>query len=322
MRRRTGSAPAGSASVAAIVLAAAFVFPGPAQADVRSQQVQTASASSTNAMYTTLLGVPPVLPAGGTMDLTLNMHWESLDAIGITGLGISMWGSVPGVKPTQGISILWQDPQTGAWRGSDRIDAESGFWSITEPKGAVIIQAGGTLSVHLQITMADTAAIGIEHINAGKFDFDNTDDSTLPKGHVAVHDAQLVFTFGSALDSGSGDQPTPSASPVVSSSPVTVQTPSPAPKQVTAMTSSPATVAIPLAAMGNPATPRPEATASPGPLPLSRTQSPDTITEANIPSSGVNAVSAFGVILVMMAFLAGSALVIVRSRRSGNPPNN
>lgn len=320
MTRRTGRALASATAACAfaVLAGAPLAFPDPAQANVQAPRLPADSISMPNAMYSSLLGVPTTLTVGATMDLTLTMHWESFLPIDITSLGISMRNSVLGSSPTQGISILWQDPQTGAWRASDQIDTDSGTWTITEPNGAVTIRAGGTLTVHLQITMAGTAATGIEHINAGQFEFQDADGSNLLKGHVIAHDALATFRFGATVDNETSTQPTPPAS----ASPTKPTTAVPAQPTHTTVPSPPVKRTIPFAIVGKVSSPTPNGAASPTPLPLSRTPSSDTITEANIAQGGVGSVSAFGVILVMMAFLAGSALVIARSRRSTLPPDD
>ena len=304
-------------SAALALTGAVLALAAPAHARSRPQPppaVQSSTGAELNNMYASVEGVPATLAAGDTMDLTIDMHWESLLPIDITGLGLSMSSDVPDTPPTQGISVLWEDPKTSAWRGSDQIDTGNGFWGITEPTRAVVIPGGGTLAVHVQITMDGTAAPGTEHLSAGQFDFLETGSGALLRSTTASHDVEASFQFGTP-DPGDGGEPTPTASPAPAGDPTTAAPGSPTPTPTVSVTASPLTV--PAAAVGTPGGHKPSGHATgPSPVPPSRTAPPDTITEANIVLHGAKGASAFAAITVLLAFLAGSALVIVRSRRS------
>ncbi|HEV2636131.1 MAG TPA: hypothetical protein VGX23_13340 [Actinocrinis sp.] len=311
---------AGRALAAAAVAGAALATPGPAQAHALPQSGAVPAAQTfTSAMYASAQGLPAALAVGGTIDLTVDMHWESLFPVDITGLAISMSNPDAGTAPTKGISVLWQDPRTGAWRASDQIDAADGTWTLTEPKRTVFIRAGGTLAVHLRITMSAKAAAGTEHVDAGQFSYLKESEGAVLRGTVTEDDYQGSFTFGAAGGSGgktASPTPAPPAQLASTPTPVTAATPTvtatPAPTGTPS--SSPAAIsALPVGNAGA-AAPKPAAPA-PSPSLPGGTAAPQTITEANIVLRGANTVSSLGAVVVLLGFLAGSVLVILRSRR-------
>jgi hypothetical protein len=302
-------------AAAALAGAATLALAGPARAETRA--AATAEASANN-MYATVLGVPATLPIGGTLDLTEELRWDSYFPIQITGLGVSMWSSVAGTAPTQGIDVLWQDPETGAWRQSDTVDDADGSWAITEPDKLLIVPPKGTLDVHLKITMGAAAAVGTEHLDAGQFDYANTLSGALLRGSTISHPAQAQFQFGADLAGGFGG-PTEPPTPTGPAAIATTAPPGPTPAATGSAPSSAA--ALPVAVVGGPhrSGAGTDGASPAAPSPPHRTAPPDTITEANIVLRGPEAASVFGAVAVLLAFLTGSALVIVRARRPGEP---
>ena len=276
--------------------------------------------ASANNMYTTVLGVPATLPVGGTFDLTEELRWDSFFPIQITGLGLSMSSSAAGTAPTQGIDVLWQDPETGVWRQSDTVDDAAGSWSITEPNKLLIVPPKGTLDVHLKITMGTAAVVGTEYIDAGQFDYANTLGGALLRANTTSHLAQAEFQFGTELAGGFGEQPEP-PTPTGPAPIATTAPPGPTPAATGSASSS--ADALPVVVVGGLHRPGPgtggASPSAPAPSPPRRTAPPDTFTEANIVLRGPEAASVFGALAVLLAFLTGSALVIVRARRPGAP---
>ncbi|GAA2993037.1 hypothetical protein GCM10020229_01930 [Kitasatospora albolonga] len=213
--------------------------------------VQTAQAAEVRngRITTTFGGVPATLPVGGTFEVTLTVSSTSPHRIqpGGFSLAVSTNARTGGV-PTDGITVVWQDPANGGWRPSDRVDP-SGRWSLTEPAGAVTVQPHGTLTVKAKVTLAGKAAKGSYQLVSSGLDAPvliSTGEDPATGGLEGKEQALAVFQYG-----GPAPSPTPSRSGRGTASPKATAKPSgTASPNAQPSSEEPAPVAAPAAATG------------------------------------------------------------------------
>ncbi|MFI5531203.1 hypothetical protein ACIA8O_22000 [Kitasatospora sp. NPDC051853] len=212
---------------------------------------QTAQAAEVRngRITTTLGGVPATLPVGGTFEVTLTVSSTSPHRIQPGGFSLALSTNArTGGVPTDGITVVWQDPANGGWRPSDRVDP-SGRWSLSEPAGAVTVQPRGTLTVRAKVTLAGKAAKGSYQLTSSGLDSPvliSTGEDPATGGLEAKEQAQAVFQYGPASPG-----PTPSRSGRSSAPPKATARPSgTAPAEASPSAADPAPAAAPAAATG------------------------------------------------------------------------
>ncbi|MFJ8045841.1 hypothetical protein ACIRBX_35550 [Kitasatospora sp. NPDC096147] len=203
---------------------------------------------------TTLTGLPATLAVGGTFELSMTLTSTSPHRVQPGGFALALTNDARTTgTPTDGITVLWQDPANGSWRPSDRVDP-GGRWHLLEAPGAVTIQPRGTLTVRARITLNAKAAKGGYRVSSSGVESPRliSVGEDLAGGGLEDDDqqpAQAAFHYGpptpspSPSRSGRSSAPaTPSARP---STTPTGQAPSPTATPLTAPVTAPAAASGP-----------------------------------------------------------------------------
>ncbi|MFG2822214.1 hypothetical protein ACGFX4_22635 [Kitasatospora sp. NPDC048365] len=124
----------------------------------------SASAAGNGSISTTMTGVPGSLPVGGSFTVTMTVRSTSQYRINVTGFYLSMWNfAQQGGTQDTGITVLWNDPATGAWRSSDHVEGNGG-WSLNERERVLFIEPHGSMTVRATVTFGPDAARGTVHV--------------------------------------------------------------------------------------------------------------------------------------------------------------
>ncbi|MFD7734548.1 hypothetical protein ACFV6F_29735 [Kitasatospora phosalacinea] len=280
----------------------------------------TAHAADDGAITTSINGVPSSLPVGGSFTVTFTVKSTSQYRIDVGSLFIGMWNmSQDGMAQSTGVTVLWNDPATGTWRASDRINS-SGDWMLYEPARTVWIEPHGSLTVHAKVTLSAEAA-------RGTFTLDTNGLSTYAlyttsgeniSGHLTYNMPRVSFRYGSGTGAPATPTRTPSATPSRTSAakPTTASKPStaattahvPAPSQ---SPSAPPSTSEPAPAIAQtPATPT--TPAMPSALATSSTLVPAPLKTIAASSNRTPQLTGLAVLLAVVG--AGTAVLIRRSK--------
>ena len=263
---------------------------------------------------TTMSGVPSHLAVDDTFETILTIRSGSADSIEVIDVCLGMWNpDQDGFSQTEGIVVAWQDPSSGAWVDSSRVDA-NGEWTLDRSDGITVIPPYGSDKVRVRVTMGGAAQLGTEHIDANgvcAYALFDSSGANVP-GVLNYNFPQKSFSYGpsNSVFSPSTGQATSSDSPtpVQTTAAVVAQPPSTVPAEAPSASPSPSaeqTSATPSAA---PAAPSP--TGSKFPL---NTAGGDS----NSPR--MNAVPLTVTAAALLTF-AGAAMVIHRRRGTDDPP--
>lgn len=269
------------------------------------------------AITTTMSGMPSHLAVGGTFEPTFTISSTSADRVKVLGLCMGMWNMAQaGFAQSKGISILWQDPSSGAWAASSYVDP-SGTWTLDGGSaGITTIPPHGTLKVRVRITMTGAAKRGTEHVLANgvcSYAIIDASGTNIP-GVLDDNTPQTTFAYGSS-NSGRTTTPTQQATSSYTASPV---------NKAVVVTTTPASMT-------------PEAAPSPSPSPSAEQTSAIAATSPAAPSptgsklafdatgggstgSGMDAVPLTVTAAALLTF-AGAALIIHRRRHFDDPPD-
>jgi hypothetical protein len=317
MNRKLGSMAAVALSAAAAV--ALTAAPGLAAGATPTATATPTSAPTLGGISTTISGVPGHVAVDGGFTVTVTVTSTSSYYVIAEDLYIGMWNLAQGgFSQTKGITVLWKDPGTGQWRGSDSIAANGG-WGLM-PGGQVDIPPHGTLSYQVHIALGDNAKQGTEHLDCSgvsAWSLVDGQGNQPPTQTLDYNQAQTTFVYGSADGGSTGGGAATTApatgpaegllqvAPPSSSSPPTSSAAS-SPSQAAAVQSQspsaqgPSTSAPP-AATGKAAIGGPN---SPGPSQVDTT------------AMGASGGSALPLALIGLLIVTGTATGLLMSRRS------
>ncbi len=312
MSRRNCLALAATTTLLALATAPA-VAASTAATSTTATSTTTASSNPANAgtVTTSMSGVPAYLPVDSTFETTLTIRSGSVDTIEIIDVCLGLWNpDQDGHSQTDGIDVAWQDPSSGVWVDSSRVEAD-GQWTLDRRDGIITIPPYGTARVRVLVTMGEAAQRGTEHIDAnGVCAYSLFDSSgTNVSGVLEYNFPQKSFSYGpsNAVFSPPTDQATDSDStaPVQTTAAVLAQPPSTAP-------------AAPPSPSPTPSAEQTSATPSAAPAAPSPTGSKFPLNTAGGDSNGsrMDAVPLTVTAAALLTF-AGAAMVIHRRRGTG-----
>ncbi|TDU05011.1 hypothetical protein EDD99_3496 [Streptomyces sp. 846.5] len=105
-------------------------------------------------------GFPRTVKRGSTINVTMWYRQVSPDELTPTDFGLLLWSSKSGTPgaPQRGVSVSWQDPQTGRWVASNGSYSPGDFEYY--PAGVQQWPSGYWAHQYVRITFAGTADLG------------------------------------------------------------------------------------------------------------------------------------------------------------------
>ncbi|QKW22927.1 hypothetical protein HUT16_30995 [Kitasatospora sp. NA04385] len=209
-----------------------------------SEAAAAADAGGGGSVATVIGGVPARVAGGGGFTAVFTVESTSRYRILVDSLSLRVSAADDPSGPSDGVTVEWQDPATGAWRDSDTYGGTDWGLALSPPP---VVQPRGTLTFRARIRLAAALPGGAYAVETdGVADYRLVDAAGGDAGRLdGLTPARAVFRYAAG--------PSPSASPPASPS-----------AEPSAEPSASGSVTAPVPA---PASTGPEATASPADAP-------------------------------------------------------
>ncbi|WP_231873254.1 MULTISPECIES: hypothetical protein [Kitasatospora] len=259
--------------------------------------VSTASAATGGGTVGTVVGgVPARVSAGDGFTAVFTVRSTSRYRILVDSLQLRVSAADDPSEPSDGVSVLWQDPGTGGWRSSDARAGTS--WGLTLSP-ALAVEPRGSLTFRARITLSSELPGGAYAVESdGVADYRLVDEAGHDAGRLdARQRARAVFRYGvEAGPSASASVPnSPSSSPSASGAPSGGPSPSPsAPVGATVPPGGAALPSDPPSVSGTPSAATPSASRSRSGSPSPSPSDDDAAAVGDPDSSAPVALSAAG----------------------------
>ncbi|GAA4876474.1 hypothetical protein [Kitasatospora terrestris] len=280
----------------------------------------SASAAGNGSISTTMTGVPGSLPVGGSFTVTMTVRSTSQYRINVTGFYLSMWNfAQQGGRQDTGITVLWNDPATGAWRASDHVEGNGG-WSLNERERVLFIEPHGSMTVRATVTFGPDASRGTVHVlGNGVISYSLMNGPQYVYGTLDSIGSSPTATFRYGGGAAAPAPTTRSAAPKATASRTAAAVPSASRAAVSPSSAAPAAVASPSPSASTTAEASPSASASPSTsagASVPAAAAVRTVADPVASSGGFRRPLLGGLVVLVGAGGAVVAVLVARARRS------